>query len=1037
MSEHYRGFPQRNVCSSVFGKGLTTALALLLLLKGAVSLAQPAATVAVSSTQAGISTKVMGMQGNGPETFPSIDDLGVNSWRYYLGMDNFEPVDDKDPEGFPTTSQLKAAGVDEILNTTNLINWPAYEAILTKSLGDNQTHGLRFQTFRNKGVRVFVNVRPQRRGDPAWAPDFAPPAVSQADRDEWWQYVYTMVLLFNKKHDYRIDDWELGNEPDLPEEGFKGNQDTYYVLVSVAADAIREAYSRHLGNRAHRIYGPATASDNQGWITGTIANVGSDFDHVSYHKYDVYRSLVQSTKNVNGWAGPGREVWLTEWGSFEGGLARNGELPINIQWIKFIMNMSTPGDTYVDGWHYYQLHHTGYRGGDGLIDKRTTPGTKEKMYFGLRQAVRALNGGKPVFASQASTGDLSAITARNASGTYNTLITNTSSSTAYRVEINLSALAANVSQTTLYRFDATNNDRRFRGPVLGSTGRATVTVPPNGAVAYVTGSSTWSTDPADLQDTQAPGAVTGLAPSAATATTTHLTWNPATDNVGVISYNIYAGATLRATVNGTSYTVTNLNPGATYSYTVKALDGMGNESAPSSVSFTTVAAGSVTRLAVNLGDAHVQEGRAADNLGGETTIKVKAGSGYLNRKAYLKFDLAGVAAVKRAILRVYGTNRETGDPIKLSAFETSDGWGEGTITWNNAPAAIGAKAGEVDVTNAAGYWQMDVTDYVKAQLAGDKVVSLVLVNAENQNQILEFNSRENAANKPELVISSDAATAFQQSTAADGLVSMEAEHYTAKADRGTHAWTRRDELAGDSGTGAVQATPDNGTVITGSIASTSPELTYRVNFTRTGTHYVWIRGYATVPENNSLHAGLDGAVPGTSDNIETNTFNAWVWISDSRDGGRVTLNVATPGLHTFSLYMREDGFTADKIVLTTDANYVPAGAGPAESSKTSGGRVVYNLGEAAGAVSSVLQVHPVPATDQLTLSYQAARAGTVSITLSDARAVAKVTLEKPVARGQNHIRVNVATLPGGLYLLRLGDGARVLTRKVVIAGILR
>ncbi len=1045
MSEHYRGFPQRNVRSSVFGKGLTTAFALLLLLKGAVSPAQPSATVTVSGTQAGNSTRYMGMQGGNAPTetnfATALTDLGVNTFRFFTTMERYEPSDDVAGYGYPTKTQLLAASATTLLSTNTLIDWSKYNAEMNKDRGAGRTDVKTFQMFKANGIRVVANIQ-LNQGEPIWAPTFET-APTQADQDEWWQFCYATVLLLNKQHDYQIDDWEIGNEPDLKQEGFKGTLSTYYQMVSIAKDAIRAAYNTHLANRPYRIYAPAASFDNYDWINGIIQNVPNDFDHVSYHKYDKYNGLVQSVQNVNSWAGTGREVWLTEWGTWWAGnmtQARNNDLAINAQWVKFMMNMSRPGNNHVDGWHYYKLYHNGTYGangsnaGDGLIDRRTSPYPKEKMYYGLRTAIRALKGAKPVYEATVSNTNLAALTTRNTNGTYNVMVTNTSSSTAYTVEINLSGLASDISQTTLYRFDHTNNDTRFRGPLLSSTGRATLVVPPNGTITYVTGSSTWSTDPADTQDTQAPGAVTGLSASATTSTTTSLTWNAAADNVGVISYNIYAGATLRATVNGTSYTVTNLNPGATYSYTVKALDGMGNESSGSSISVTTIANGSMIETALNAGDAHVQKGRASETLGGDVFIKVKGSNGGdLDRKAYLKFDLAGVAAVKRAILRVYGTNRETGDPIKLSAFETSDGWGEGTITWNNAPAAIGAKVGEVDVTNAAQYWQMDVTDYVKAQLAGDKVVSLVLINAENQNQILEFNSRENAANRPELVISSDGATAFQQSTAADGLVSMEAENYNSKADRGSHAWTRRDELAGDSGPGAMQATPDNGTIITSNIASTSPELIYRVNFTKTGTHYVWIRGYATVSENNSVHAGLDGIAPGTSDNIETNTFNTWVWIRDSRDGGRVTLNVATTGLHTFSLYMREDGFTADKIVLTTDVNYVPSGAGPAESTKTSGGRMVYNLREAEGAVSSVLQVYPVPATDQLTLSCQAAQAGTVSITLSDARAVTKVTLEKPVARGQNHILVNVATLPGGLYLLRLRDGAKVQTHKVIIA----
>ena len=41
--------------------------------------------------------------------------------------------------------------------------------------------------------------------------------------------------------------------------------------------------------------------------------------------------------------------------------------------------------------------------------------------------------------------------------------------------------------------------------------------------------------------------------------------------------------------------------------------------------------------------------------------------------------------------------------------------------------------------------------------------------------------------------------------------------------------------------------------------------------------------------------------------------------------------VDEPGPHVLNLWMREDGFEIDKIVLTPDAKYRPEGFGPDES----------------------------------------------------------------------------------------------------------
>jgi hypothetical protein len=49
------------------------------------------------------------------------------------------------------------------------------------------------------------------------------------------------------------------------------------------------------------------------------------------------------------------------------------------------------------------------------------------------------------------------------------------------------------------------------------------------------------------------------------------------------------------------------------------------------------------------------------------------------------------------------------------------------------------------------------------------------------------------------------------------------------------------------------------------------------------------------------------------------------------DGAVAAINVATAGLHTVNVWMREDGFVLDKIVLSTSSNYAPSGNGPAES----------------------------------------------------------------------------------------------------------
>ncbi len=95
----------------------------------------------------------------------------------------------------------------------------------------------------------------------------------------------------------------------------------------------------------------------------------------------------------------------------------------------------------------------------------------------------------------------------------------------------------------------------------------------------------------DASDTEAPSDPTGLAAANTTETTTDLSWNASTDNVGVTEYDVYQGATNIASVSGTTYQVTGLTENTSYAFSVRAKDAAGNVSgASNTVNVTTDAA---------------------------------------------------------------------------------------------------------------------------------------------------------------------------------------------------------------------------------------------------------------------------------------------------------------------------------------------------------------------------------------------------------------------------------------------------------------
>lgn len=175
---------------------------------------------------------------------------------------------------------------------------------------------------------------------------------------------------------------------------------------------------------------------------------------------------------------------------------------------------------------------------------------------------------------------------------------------------------------------------------------------------------------------------------------------------------------------------------------------------------------------------------------------------------------------------------------------------------------------------------------------------------------------------------------FVQDGDAQGLVVMEAENATANVAQGGKSWNTN-LTAGHSGPAALQALPNTGVNNNTGYTTSSPRLDFQVQFPQPGTHYVWIRGLAASGADDSCHAGLNGSTVASSDRI-SGFGPAWTWSKTTLDSSSdATFIVNTAGVHTVNVWMREDGFVFDKLLLTRDANYNPGtGVGPAESART-------------------------------------------------------------------------------------------------------
>jgi hypothetical protein len=184
----------------------------------------------------------------------------------------------------------------------------------------------------------------------------------------------------------------------------------------------------------------------------------------------------------------------------------------------------------------------------------------------------------------------------------------------------------------------------------------------------------------------------------------------------------------------------------------------------------------------------------------------------------------------------------------------------------------------------------------------------------------------------------------------DGNVTFEAEAYHAitvsdvlSGGAITHDWVGAcpsgipgslDNFTGDA---VMFASPEDDAtkyqsafILPGSPAldSVAPRMDYRVDFTTTGTYYIWVRMWTSSGESNSIHMGVDGAELASAARILTNQTNGqYVWVGQRVTAAdqfvRATLDIGTAGAHTINVWLRESGVYIDAIHLTTDANFDP------------------------------------------------------------------------------------------------------------------
>lgn len=108
-------------------------------------------------------------------------------------------------------------------------------------------------------------------------------------------------------------------------------------------------------------------------------------------------------------------------------------------------------------------------------------------------------------------------------------------------------------------------------------------------------------------------------------------------------------------------------------------------------------------------------------------------------------------------------------------------------------------------------------------------------------------------------------------------------------------------------------------------------LHYKVKFNTPGKYYVWVRAFSTGTEDNGIHVGLNGKWVKSGRRMQwCENKKQWAWASKQRTKEvhcgvekQIFLEIETPGVHTISFSMREDGFEFDQWVMNKHYDHQP------------------------------------------------------------------------------------------------------------------
>jgi len=158
----------------------------------------------------------------------------------------------------------------------------------------------------------------------------------------------------------------------------------------------------------------------------------------------------------------------------------------------------------------------------------------------------------------------------------------------------------------------------------------------------------------------------------------------------------------------------------------------------------------VTKVFFPLADAYVKSSSPNSNFGSSKQLLVDNSPIV---RSYLSFRISGIGgSISNATLKVYANSNSTAG---FKIYLTSNGWGERTINFNNAPA-MGNLIGSMGGFRSGQWINVDITSFITG--VGDLSLGVVGIN----NTAINFTSLQGGANMPQLVITTDGSSPTQE-----------------------------------------------------------------------------------------------------------------------------------------------------------------------------------------------------------------------------------------------------------------------------------